>query len=227
MKMNELLEEVEKANSAVTGPILVNMNQYAVLIRTPEGNFINLAGNCRAAVRGPGFEQYIENRILMQAGADYSGPILYTSGKTVPQVFSFSSREVVQKPVEEMVKITELLRPITEMEAVAYGVVRPTAPIFAPSKTLPVFEEVMDFGPATADGSPLPAAEASSKFLAEVKAAESHHGIPVGAPTLPSKRHLQAMKYKDLVQVFERLKLPTTGLSRQQMLNKLLPLAKD
>jgi hypothetical protein len=233
MLKDKLLEQAAPTDAVAKEPIFVNMSHYPVLVATPEGRYINLPGNCKAAVVGPGFEHYVEKRILMQAGSNYKGPVVYAV-KLTRRTFPEKTLPATPKVPEAGEDLSALTRELTEEEARSYGVARPAPPAPPAPDETPTVEEILSFGPATADGSPAPASvspaprEKPSRFVQEaVPAPKSKDGIPTGKPTLPSRARLQLMKHRDLVAVSEKLGLKTGGMSRHALLARLLPLAKD
>lgn len=81
----------------VSVPILGNMNNYPILVKTPCGRWISMAP--QTCVKGNGFERYIANKSLFPVSESY-GPILYETPEVVTFV-SGASTEPAPIPKEE------------------------------------------------------------------------------------------------------------------------------
>lgn len=185
-------------------PILANMNTYAVLVKTPEGNFLNIPPGGRAAVAGPGFEDYVEKRVLTRVGVEsFRGSILYETPLTLRPA-PFSAPEPVpapRTPPEEPSGHGVTMRLEDEGEIVSMEGLEVTGtPVTAP--------------PEPSEGPP-PALQNLS--LPE----KLKPGMRVAMPSAPK---LRAMLYKDLVMLARRCNFEMEGASRTAVITKLLPL---
>ncbi len=63
-------------------PVLANLQGYPVLVKTPEGTFIQVRPG--AAVAGHGFSSYQENRTLIRVAPDFGGLIVYETPASIP-----------------------------------------------------------------------------------------------------------------------------------------------
>lgn len=84
-------------------PILANLQGYTVLVRTPEGTFVNLRAG--SAVCGPGFEKYQEDRTLTRVAPSYTGPIVYESPVTARRTPEPAKVVTIQSTVAEQVEV--------------------------------------------------------------------------------------------------------------------------
>lgn len=107
-------------------PLCANLNNYTVLIRTPEKSYVHVKAG--AAVAGPGFDIYVENRTLTHVAPDYAGAVVYQTPDTYrPEVIikeePVKTAEVIEKESNEA-SYTAVLAALNEGETVA--VVEPT-----------------------------------------------------------------------------------------------------
>ena len=93
-------------------PVLANLQGYPVLVKTPEGTFVNLRAG--AAVAGPGFEQYQDNRTLIRVARDFGGPIIYESPVVTPKPAAPAKVVTIPSPVNEEFTV----QPAAEYDAI-------------------------------------------------------------------------------------------------------------
>lgn len=190
-------------------PILCNYNNYPVLVKVPNGSWLNIPGNLRAAVCGPGFERYIENGTLTRVGNDYAGPILY-SPPPLPVDIKVTVPPEIKIPVS----------PPTLLESAIDALTFP-APEEATAHVLDSTVEEVSLPPDSFSVvvSPEPVMRPSEPIV-EASAVASE------APSLPSRQRLAALSREELSKIAGRLNLKIEG-TRNQLLARLSPIAKE
>lgn len=192
----------------VYGPILCNMNSYPIPVQTPEGKLLIIPTGM--AVKGPGFERYIDQHILFLVGSDFTGLIVYET--PAPIVGKFQAMAIELEEIKLGRELNETKKELARKSAQAGA--------------------SMELPPIRVGVMPVEAAPAETKVEQKANNATIKPKVvlpeKVTKDNLPSKSALRNLSKTDLVRICKDLGWEKVeNLSRNQLASRLLQIAKD